>query len=93
MTQNVASWCLRGLLGKQQEETLFGLFDVLTRLIQPSYSTDELPNLISDTSKAVALLERDFPLTLQVMYTGLNGYQVVNYCFRTVLKHPYLHDL
>ena len=74
VTQNVAAWCIRGLLHKQQEDTLFRLFDTIKKLIQPSYSTEELPALIAETSTAVALLERDFPLTLQV-----NSFYVVQY--------------
>ncbi|XP_063437818.1 uncharacterized protein LOC134718894 [Mytilus trossulus] len=71
VTQNAASWCLRGLLGQQQEKTLFQLFDVLSRLVKPSYLKDEIPTLIEDTHIAVTLLERDFPLTLQNLTTHL----------------------
>ena len=82
VTQNVAAWCLRGLLDKQQEETLLNLFDIIKRLIQPSYRKEELPDLIADTSSAVALLERDFPLTLQV-----NSFHVIQKFINLFLPH------
>ncbi|XP_076106800.1 uncharacterized protein LOC143075311 isoform X2 [Mytilus galloprovincialis] len=71
VTYNVAAWCLRGLLGHQQEQTLFQLFTVLSRLVKPTFMKDEIPSLIADTHLAVALLERDFPLTLQNLTTHL----------------------
>ncbi|CAG2226719.1 unnamed protein product [Mytilus edulis] len=71
VTKNIAAWCIRGLLAKPQEETLFNLFEVIKRLTQPSYTTEQLQGLIEDTSTAVVLLERDFPLTLQNITTHL----------------------
>ena len=72
---NVAAWCLRGLLGKQQEETLFNLFGVIRRLVQPSFVKEDISQLMIDTSTAVTLLERDFPLTLQVF----EAYNAIQY--------------
>ncbi|CAC5376590.1 unnamed protein product [Mytilus coruscus] len=71
VTKNIAAWCIRGLLAMSQEETLFNLFEVIKRLTQPSYTTEQLQGLIEDTSTAVVLLERDFPLTLQNITTHL----------------------
>ena len=59
-------WCLRGLLPKQQEETLEQLFTAIDLITQEEYQTSDLQDLIETTSQAVALMERDFPLALQV---------------------------
>ena len=59
----------QGLLQKQQEETLEHLFTAIDLITQEEYQTSDLQDQIETTSQAVALMERDFPLSLPVSPT------------------------
>lgn len=61
----ILKYCLRGLLGQRQRQSLFFFFDVLSRLcVQVVNST--LMNIEEDVHRSVSLLERDFPVSLHV---------------------------
>ncbi|VDI83012.1 Hypothetical predicted protein [Mytilus galloprovincialis] len=66
VTSNAAAWCLHGLLGPEQERTLLKLFDVLKKLTKEEYKVADLEQLQEETHEALALIERDFPLSLQL---------------------------
>ena len=59
-------WCLKGMLLRKQEVTLFIVIDGIKRMTCPEITIDEINNLQNDTHVALAMLERDFPLSLQV---------------------------
>ncbi|VDI69941.1 Hypothetical predicted protein [Mytilus galloprovincialis] len=67
VTSNAAAWCLHGLLGPEQERTLLKLFDVLKKLTKEEYKVADLEQLQEETHEALALIERDFPLSLQTI--------------------------
>ena len=54
------------MLPKQQEDTLFFFLDVLRDVLAESHSLDDLEKLKEDLNTAIALLERDFPISIQV---------------------------
>jgi len=69
--QGVLKYCLLGLLGEQQEETLYFFFDTITILLAESHKIDTLEKLRDDLNTALAKLERDFPVSVQVLYIQL----------------------
>ena len=71
MCQGVLKYCLLGLLGEQQEETLYFFFDTITILLAESHKIDTLEKLRDDLNTALAKLERDFPVSVQVLYIQL----------------------
>ena len=71
MCQGVLKYCLLGLLGEQQEETLYFFFDTITVLLAESHKIDTLEKLRDDLNTALAKLERDFPVSVQVLYIQL----------------------
>ncbi|XP_071135395.1 uncharacterized protein [Mytilus edulis] len=64
-------WCIKGLLPKRQETTLFTVLEVIVRMTQQEFEISEIKQLQDDTHAALALLERDFPLSLQNLVTHL----------------------
>ena len=58
-------YCLSGFLDKQQRDTLLFL-DVLARVLQETGAMEDLDNLEQDMNTALALIERDFPVSAQV---------------------------
>jgi len=69
--QGVLKYCLLGLLGEQQEETFYFFFDTITVLLAESHKIDTLEKLRDDLNTALAKLERDFPVSVQVLYIQL----------------------
>ena len=55
------------MLPKQQEDTLFYFLDVLRDVLAESHCLDDLEKLKLDLNTAMALLERDFPISIQVI--------------------------
>ena len=62
-------FCLRGLLGDKQRQTFFKFLDVLALLCQDSISADSLPVLDMEVNLVLALIERDFPISVQVSFS------------------------
>ena len=62
-------FCLRGLLGDKQRQTFFKFLDVLALLCQDSISADSLPVLDMEVNLVLALIERDFPISVQVNFS------------------------
>ncbi|XP_072022469.1 uncharacterized protein [Amphiura filiformis] len=60
-----------GLLGDVQETTLYNLFKMTDSLIQPSFEEQYIPALCDQTSTALSLLERDFPVYVQNITTHI----------------------
>jgi len=56
------------LLGKQQQETLYFFFDTITTLLAESHKKDNLAKLRDNLNNALAMLERDFPVSVQVLF-------------------------
>ena len=59
-------YSLRGFLGDKQRETLFFFLDVITTILEEVHSSSRLDELQVQVDTALALMERDFPITVQV---------------------------
>ena len=60
-------FCIRGLLGKNQRATLFELCDVLALLCSEEVQVTDIDAIELRVHRVLALLERDFPVSLQVI--------------------------
>ena len=54
------------MLGATQRQTLFTFVDVTTKLLQEHQDSTQLAKLEEDMNLVLALLERDFPASIQV---------------------------
>ena len=68
--QGIFKYCLMDMLGRNQQETLY-FFDCLTAILAESHVHDNLNNLRNDLNKALAMLERDFPLSIHLNYQDI----------------------
>ena len=66
MSTSILKFCLLGLLGVRHRHTLFFLFDVLSQLCAEIIDVGHLNTLEVDVHRALACLERDFPVSLHV---------------------------
>ena len=66
MCQGVLKFCIHDMLAKQQEQTLFLFLDTLTSVLAESHHPGKLASLNDDLNTAMTLLERDFPISIQV---------------------------
>lgn len=66
-TNGTLKYCLRGMLGLRQRNTLFEFLDVIRCICAESIDTTSLASLEQRVHKVLALLERDFPISLQVI--------------------------
>ena len=63
----VLKYSLRGFLGKNQQRTLIKLWGVLARLCSEKVNKELVDSLKVDVTEVLVLIERDFPLSLQVI--------------------------
>ena len=80
-------YCLRGLLGNKQRRTFFKILDVLALLCQDSITADNLPFL--DMDLVLALIERDFPISVQVNFSMLIIYFPGKIKYKLCIMHNY----
>ena len=59
------------MLGNSQRETFFYFLDTLTSLLSESHQRGPLEALRDQVNRAIALLERDFPISIHVSMTKL----------------------
>ena len=64
---SILRYCLKGVLGQQQRLTLFTFLNVLSMLCCETVNWLSLEQLELDLHESLALLERDFPVSLHVM--------------------------
>lgn len=76
VSQGILKYCLKGCLASQQQKTLFLLFDCLADLCAESQCLEGIGNLEIRLNRALALLERDFPVSLQNITTHLLHHMV-----------------
>lgn len=63
----ILKYCFRDMLGDDQRHTLFYFLDIMRAVLEESIAEDCLPELKERMYTAFALLERDFPVALQVL--------------------------
>ena len=72
-SHGILKYCLRGLLGQHQRKAVFMFIDVCKQLFAEVQNIDELPCQLEKTNLALAQLEKDMPLTIEVhMYSCMN---------------------
>ena len=67
LTCGILKYCLRDLLGEKQRATLFELCDVISLLTKDAISSTELDAIEYRVHRVLALIERDFPVSLNVI--------------------------
>ena len=70
--RGVLKYCIRGMLGDEQNKTVVLFMDAITALCAPSQDTAKIEHLKEKVNVALARLERDFPLSLQVRFQCMN---------------------
>lgn len=65
--KGILKFCVRGMLGRNQRRTLFKLFDVIDNICMEDVTMDTINELELEVHHTLALFERDFPVTLQVI--------------------------
>lgn len=63
----ILKFCIRGLLGTNQRQTLYLLCDTVTKIHSPSITTDMISVIEQNIHLSLTLLERDFPISLNVI--------------------------
>ena len=71
-------FCLKGLLGDAQRQSFFKFLDVLALLCQDSIKVDDLPVIDKEVNLVLALLERDFPVSIQVNACQMTRHLISN---------------
>ena len=66
MSQGVLKYCIRGMLGSKQRSSIFKFIDANTKLFRESHTIADVKELENELNMALALLERDLPMSLQV---------------------------
>ncbi|XP_069110224.1 uncharacterized protein [Argopecten irradians] len=69
--QGILKFCLRGFLSADCRQSLFYLLDVISLLCMEHQCIDHLSSLEEKVNHALALLERDFPLSIQNITTHI----------------------
>lgn len=70
----ILKFCLLTLLGSDQRITLFKFFDVLSALCDDVQDRGRQEMLLEETNVALALIERDFPISVQVQVYSILYY-------------------
>ena len=65
-SENILTFCIRGLLGSDQETTLQAFCTGVSDVTREEIPRDLVGKMESDMDTAVVLLLRDFPVTVQV---------------------------
>lgn len=67
VTSGILQYCIRGLLESHQRKTLNESCDVLSELVAEGVDMSRIDILEYRTHRVLALLERDFPVSLHVI--------------------------
>lgn len=70
-SQGILKYCLRGMLGENQRNTLFLLLDSIQEICSEIQRLDDLDEIEVRLNRALALLERDYPVVLQNITTHI----------------------
>lgn len=74
----ILKFCLRGMLGQKQRRTLYKLFDVIALICAEDIDITSIDTLEQQVNRVLALLERDFPVPLQVIVFHLQVAHMLN---------------
>lgn len=68
----ILKYCFQGMLGRKQRETLYCFLDHIASLLGESHDPALLDQLGDLIHIALARLERDFPISIQVGHRKIN---------------------
>lgn len=71
VSSGILKFCIRGLLGREQRKTLTELCNVIHLLCAETVSLRDLDSIEYQVHRVLSLLERDFPVTIQVISVHL----------------------
>lgn len=66
VAKNILKFCLRGMLQERQRTTLFGFLTSIQKIFTTHTSNEYIQELRGELDKSLALMERDFPIAIQV---------------------------
>ena len=66
VAKNILKFCLRGMLKDRQRLTLFQFLDALRKILSEKIKEEDMQQLEMEVNEALALMERDFPVDIQV---------------------------
>ena len=66
MAQGILKYCLKDLLGEFQRKAIFMFIDVCAKLFAEKHDADSVSSLLQEVNLALAQLEKDMPVTIQV---------------------------
>ena len=64
--RGILKYCVRGMLGDSQQETVIQFMDAIAAICAPSQDKARIEALKEKVAVALAQVERDFPVSLQV---------------------------
>lgn len=67
LCSGILKYCIRGLLGEKQRESLFELCDVVAALLAYDVAEEDMDSLEYRVNRVLSLFERDFPVSLHVI--------------------------
>lgn len=67
------------MLGNEQQKTLFTLMDTLKLILSESFEKEPLDHMKNKLNLALALLERDFPVSIQVNHNKVTLVNCANF--------------
>ena len=65
-SQGLLKFCLRNLLGFEQRQAIFKFLDLCSMLLAEVHSQSEVNELLKEANLALAILEKNMPITIQV---------------------------
>lgn len=87
LTCGIIKYCIKDLIGDQQRSTLFELCDIIALVTSDTLSLNELDMIELGIHRVLSLLERDFPVSLHVVFHLLH--HVPQYLRRLGPVHGY----
>ena len=65
-SQGILKFCLQNLLGLEQRKAVFKFCDICTMLFSEVHNPAGVHKLLEETNLALAILEKNMPVTIQV---------------------------
>ena len=73
----ILKFCLRGMLGDSQRQTLFYFLDTIALACSEGVTPTLIDEVDSRFYRALALIERDFPICVQVTMLKILFYSII----------------
>lgn len=83
VAKNILKFCLHGMLKDRQRLTLFQFLDALRKIPSEKIKEEDMQHLEMEVNEALALMERDFPVDIQVCQI-LFHLIIISHCMQTL---------